>query len=283
MKKLYLNLGFHKTASSSFQETCANNLEFLSSMGFIYPIFKMDGMIRISNHSLPLFLVFNLESKHDHLFKEWSQENIKYYKVAFKKQFEDCLLTGKDIIISGETLSTLGTESLQNLRDFITGYGYDIDVFSFVRSPYSFHCSAVQQRVKSGAYTDLTHFSTQIHKIETILRVFKNAKFFPFKYGVKYTRGPVNFLLNYCNIYSDEIDIIFKNIGISNKHVRGMNESLKCGKTFDFGDIEDGEGKFYLTWGEFYEIYQHLKWENDFFEHTLGEEFLDDSICISKS
>ncbi len=42
MKKLYLHLGYLKTASTSFQESCAQNIDMLFSQGFLYEKMGVD-------------------------------------------------------------------------------------------------------------------------------------------------------------------------------------------------------------------------------------------------
>lgn len=60
MKKLYLHMGFHKTGTSSFQETCKKNVGFLKAQGLLYPLFNSGhiGMEDISNHSIPIYSMF---------------------------------------------------------------------------------------------------------------------------------------------------------------------------------------------------------------------------------
>ena len=59
-KVCYLHVGLHKTASSSFQATCAKNKELLQKNGLTYPIFSCEAAkkTRIKNHSFPIKSLF---------------------------------------------------------------------------------------------------------------------------------------------------------------------------------------------------------------------------------
>lgn len=48
-------MGFHKTATSSFQSTCHKNKDELTKQGYIYPLFECRPYNKdlLSNHSAP--------------------------------------------------------------------------------------------------------------------------------------------------------------------------------------------------------------------------------------
>ena len=58
MKKLFLHMGLHKTATTSFQATCSKNAEELSKQNYLYPVFiNKENRKEIYNHSIPIFSV----------------------------------------------------------------------------------------------------------------------------------------------------------------------------------------------------------------------------------
>lgn len=152
MKRLYLHLGLHKTASSSFQAACKRNNKELRKNGFLYPLFNSEHInsVNISNHSVPLFSMFgdNPENYHINIKKgvvDVDRLNCDYFKVL-----ESCLSSDFDLIVSGEDVSLLSVSSLHDLICFISKFDYKVVPFLLVRSPYDFHCSALQQRIKGG-------------------------------------------------------------------------------------------------------------------------------------
>ena len=71
---------------------------------------------------------------------------------SYLEQFERFLEESDNIILSGEDISILKKDPLNKLVEKIQSYGYKIHVFALVRSPYSFCCSAIQQKIKTGKY-----------------------------------------------------------------------------------------------------------------------------------
>ena len=57
LKELILHVGFHKTATSSFQATCVKNRELLADQGIYYPSFSLVNKV-INNHSAPIASLF---------------------------------------------------------------------------------------------------------------------------------------------------------------------------------------------------------------------------------
>ena len=57
MKELILHVGFHKTATGSFQATCAKNRELLDDQGIYYPSFSLVNKVT-NNHSAPIASLF---------------------------------------------------------------------------------------------------------------------------------------------------------------------------------------------------------------------------------
>ena len=80
MKTCYLHLGLHKTASSSFQQTCAANIARLQQERLHYPIFSCPSAkpsrLKISNHSVPLRSLYEQNPAEYHINKRWKIKDI---------------------------------------------------------------------------------------------------------------------------------------------------------------------------------------------------------------
>jgi hypothetical protein len=204
MKTCYLHLGFHKTATTSFQLSCGNNREKLLDEGIYYPKFKhQERKGNRWNHS------GNIKS----LCKTRQGEKLNRIKYFNKIEYEKSLKQTNDLILSGEGFSCMKKDELETLRRNLVDNGFVIKAFGLVRSPYSFACSALQQTIKNGKFhssiglgdTYLFHSSENIknylpersQQIKRLLDVFKDdLQLHSFKQAISYADGPVSFLLS---------------------------------------------------------------------------------------
>ena len=80
MKTCFLHLGLHKTASSSFQQTCESNRELLAQQGLDYPLFSCihskPNRLKINNHSVPLRSIYDSNPQDYHINKRWRIEHL---------------------------------------------------------------------------------------------------------------------------------------------------------------------------------------------------------------
>ncbi len=202
MKQFIIHMGFHKTATTSIQTTCAINKEKLEELGFYYPLFNLDHRV-ITNHSIPFYSLFTSEPDKYHINVRWgvdpSEANKKY-----EEQLEHILKQEYEkILISGEDISKLLQTELEKMRTKIQSYGYDIRVIVVVRPPLSSINSSMQEMVKNGYSIENINFnnnkkesqnkkeSSIITKIKTIESVFPQVEFSSFKDLCQHKYGPV--------------------------------------------------------------------------------------------
>jgi len=295
MKKLYLHMGFHKTATSSFQATCKANVSRLGAQGVSYPLFNSEQIKQsnIENHSIPIFSVFTEHPEIYHMNIRWKVGDIEGLNDDYLVELERNLLLDKDIIISGEGISLLTIQALSDLKRFIEKFNFLIVPLVVVKSPYEFHCSQTQQLVKSGTETSLVNFASQINKIKVIRKVFPNTEFIPFEKTCEHKLGPVGFLFDWIGINFDGFSFIKANEGVSNVHVRTQVLVNNDSPVIVDGHINDDwrsvrfkgsdyfKSRFLLTKDEMAQIKTEFDKENDFFDKHLGENFKDKTIRFS--
>ena len=143
MKTCYLHLGFHKTATTSFQLSCGNNREKLLDEGIYYPKFKHQE--RKGNR-------WNHSGNIEFLCKAKQDEKLNRIKYFNKIEYEKSLKQTNDLILSVESFSCMRKDELETLRRNLIGNGFVIKAFGLVHSPYSFACSALQQTIKNGKF-----------------------------------------------------------------------------------------------------------------------------------
>lgn len=293
MKKLFLHMGFHKTATTSFQHTCASNRLELESQGFIYPLFYCEENPEenpITNHSLPLYSCFSKDPSTYHMNIKLKIKNIDYANQQYIRQLEQAFDGDHNMIVSGEDISLLKPESLGRLISFFEKYRFEIIPIILVRSPYSLHCSNLQQQVKDGWHIKFTNFISQKESIVKFKKIFgKKINFISFSEACQHRKGPVAFLLDYMGVDSTKITIINRNPGLSNKFIRFQNYLNKYQPAILNDKVNlkhikakryKGE-KFYLTEEELNEIIDQLHQENSFFSKELGPRFCDTEFKTS--
>ena len=248
-KTCFLHVGLHKTASSSFQETCAQNSRLLASLGFDYPLFKCEAANKnkIANHSIPLFSLFTEKPKKYHVNAKWGiQESIKEVNSSYEKQLEIHLQNSNNLVISGEDISVLSRNSILKLINKLHQYNFKIKACAIVRSPYSALCSALQQRIKEGEFIELislddtspSSFNPQPFKTASHLRkmrdIFGNRiSFYDFDDACSHIYGPAAFLVQEF-LNQDPCDFEYRrtNESRSNFFIRIQNEFNKTNPAF---------------------------------------------------
>ena len=140
-----LHVGMHKTGSSSIQ----HNLSKYKFNSFVY----MD--LNSENHSIPVysFFVENPNNYHIHKLAQRDNEEILRFNNQFIVNFENSInknIKKEIFVISGEDIGYLSENSLRKLKSFLQHYFKKIQVFAYIREPYSYIASAFQERVKTG-------------------------------------------------------------------------------------------------------------------------------------
>ena len=120
-KTFYLHVGFHKTATSSFQETCMRSAGLLKSLGITYPLFSCNAanIKIIANHSIPFFSLFTEYPDQYHWNRRFCPDKTEEVNLSYYRQFQHYLETSDNILVSGEDISSLSHLALSKLIDKI--------------------------------------------------------------------------------------------------------------------------------------------------------------------
>lgn len=289
MKTVYLHMGFHKTATSSFQATCKNNIRELNSQGYEYPLFEClkNGKERIvANHSTPLLTVFGTNPVQNRQVIKWNLDDLEKEVLSYRKQLDLISNTEKNLIISGEGLSTFPKQDIVKLVEYFKAKGFGIKPIVAVRTPLSFHCSSVQQRVKGGGNVDFTKLNSQINKVKKLQSIFGDElQFVSFEDLCGNSLGPVLSLLRWMQVDTDNIAQHKMNESVGNLYVRVQNilntynPKIRNGRLnrlhFDVPKL--GGRKFTLNQNEQSLISKELELENQWMYTHLGAQFADSS------
>ncbi len=294
MKKLYLHLGYAKTGTTSFQETCAINAKSLLEQGFFYPSFKSEYTdLEIENnhghvflslyHAKPESLRFNIDN---------NVKDIAKLHKDYIDQLENCLSLDKNIIISGEVIPNLSKETLREFKATLESCNFEIIPFIVIRSPYAFSCSLSQDMIKWGLENQ--DFYVQSPMIEKIKEVFPNTLFYAFNTACNHKDGALAFLFEKIGIDYTNFDFIRKNEGISNIITRVQDrinkntlKRIDNATNANFIDLtsydsKEFKDKYLLTEEEYTKIKSYCDNENAYMQEHLGNEFTDKKIKFSK-
>ena len=211
MKTCYLHLGFHKTATTSFQLSCGNNRKKLLEEEIYYPKFKFsDRKGNCWNHSGNIRRLCKLGGI-DEIENKKNKEKIFFSNIL---EYKKMLRQDQNLLLSGEGISCMTRSELEILKKDLLTHGFTIRAFGLVRSPYSFACSAIQQTIKGGKYHRLiglgnvfaSHITKNIEnalperceQIELLLDVLDGSlELYTFQDALKHSNGPVSFLFHH--------------------------------------------------------------------------------------
>ena len=286
MAKLFIHIGLHKTASSSFQSTCRANRTLLKKQGIIFPLFeRIESNHRtIENHSIPIFSLYTSHPEDYPINLRWKVDDIAAMNRSYRKQMNHFFECNEDILLSGEDIASLEAFELSRLLKDFRNTGRDLAVFACVRSPYEFHCSQVQQQIKDGVAMHPGNLCPQRHRITKLKKVFGELiQWIPFTKACGHSQGPVGTYLNFCGIEPTRFNIQNSNEGRSAELVRIQNilnhnqPRIKNGKVNPKHiQIKPFKGhKFLLSKAELSEVKDHLDIENAAIKKLLGPDFCD--------
>ena len=286
MAKLFLHIGLHKTASSSFQLSCATNLAALHKKNLNYPLFECPSTIHqnINNHSIPLFSIYTSHPENYPIHLRWGVEDIHEVNKAYKQNLIQALNQSQDLLLSGEDVASLDAAELSNCLNDLRSCGRELVAFACVRSPYSFHCSQVQQQVKDGVAMNTVGLCPQRHRISKLKQVFgESLHWIPFAEACRHPQGPVGTFLEFCGIDPTTITIHNSNEGRSAELVRIQNllnhhqpRIRDNGLNPQHIRLRPFQGsRFLLQNSELAAVTDHLNTENAALEELLGPGFSD--------
>jgi hypothetical protein len=294
MAKLILHIGLHKTASSSFQLSCAHNFATLKKHNFLYPLFHCPGTSqnKINNHSIPLFSLYTKHPEHYPVNLLWGIQDLQPVIGSYQQQLDYALNQECDLLLSGEDVASLETGELQRLLIDLRKSARELVVFACVRSPYAFHCSQVQQQVKDGVAMNPVGLCPQRHRIIKLKHVFGDSlHWIPFSEACRHEQGPVGAFLDFCGIDPTTITIHNSNEGRSAELVRIQN-LLNHHEPRIRDDALNPQhirlrpfrgSHFLLQPEELAEVTDHLNTENAAIEELLGPGFGDQDRPTSDS
>lgn len=317
IKKIFLHIGFPKTASTSIQKTLTENSSLLLAKGYLYPKFEVicgNRKGQLINHSYPLITLFANNSKWFIINTFWTRGDDQQtfeIKNHFREQLDKVLSNKNHIIFSSEVLSNLSIPELETLKEFLSKYG-EIKVLAFVRRPLAYLTSLNNQRIKAiGKIGELVFFN-QSNKVISLKYVFgENLTLIPFKVACGHMYGPLGYLLEWIGIYDQiKLKTITINSSLSNEAIRllkyinskeplfitnGVPKKISLSKLIvkgeymnpsrlpsDIAPLKLLKGKnFQLRREEFLRFLPDLEKENEKLKSLLGSNYCDEIISLN--
>lgn len=145
---LYLHVGFHKTGTSSIQETCFASRQYLRERGVAY-------FEHSANHSAPLMWAFRTSRRMTHpitvnakLSESGVLQKARDVENRLTTFLEDRTCPLK--LISGEGISYFNIAEIGAMKAFLDQFGVPIKVIIYIRNFYDYMNSEIQELVKWG-------------------------------------------------------------------------------------------------------------------------------------
>ena len=309
-KVCYLHLGFHKTATTSFQLTLQKNRKQLKQAGIYLPKLRGKKQKFSANHSGQIRDVFAKKAQHLWDNTNRSKPPRDQQQQAIQNHYtnvKELLNQNHHILISGEGISTMPEQSLVRLKTILEQHDFLIKPFALVRPPYAFITSALQQTIKNGKYhpligliPDQRSTSKRAFKIPSVSesisklnRVFgERMNYVPFKTATSHPGGPVLFLLQEILELkrADQYQLINANESKSNVAIRLKNflnqqhphaDQGKLAKLFKTISLHSEQTKFLLTQQEFDQIERDFKLVKCEMKRKLGKPFIEEKITFA--
>jgi hypothetical protein len=205
IKNIHVHIGGHKTGSTFIQESLGKIRDVLLVRGCLCPLFEIDGTL-VNNHSVPFYSIFckNPELYRPNVLRGYdTPDKVRKLNENHKKQLSQQLdkFDGETLIISGEDISTLDREGIQNLKEYllrITNGDAAIKIIFFCRHPITYARSHIQEVVKGGQILEQemenyasfarSHYQT---RLGNFLSVFSHDDISVIKYedAISHTQG----------------------------------------------------------------------------------------------
>ncbi len=166
MRTVYLHIGMHKTGSTSIQKNFRgydDGVTKFAELGF-------------QNHSIPFFTAFS--GSHQN-YPEWKFRKLSFEEIENKKaecfQFIENSLksdTNKNLIFSGEDISQISLSGVLEIKKLLSKYADRIVVLAYVRDPFSFCVSLLQEDIRGGINTIKLVSSNYEYRFDKFSQVF---------------------------------------------------------------------------------------------------------------
>lgn len=219
---IYLHAGLHKTATSSIQATCHNSREELLRQGVLYPACLGQDHSRFIDIAFkPMTKVYRVDIDVPLSHKGHAEQGRKL-KQALVDEVAGSSFT--NLLISGESMSTMAEDQVPGLRHFLVKSfpDFDIKILFCTREYDSFRSSLIQQRIKGGEKASI-RLRTDIYRwgLEKFIKNFgkKNILVYSFEEACAHRDGPVGFFLETLGLETSGIPLLRVNEAASDKAV----------------------------------------------------------------
>ncbi|MEL6791515.1 MAG: hypothetical protein AAGL18_01995 [Pseudomonadota bacterium] len=289
-----LHAGFHKTASSSVQQSLAAARGHLCACGFDYAqLNNAEGDDHI-NHSLALFVAFSERyDQYPYLVARGldADRERSRFRAELMAAIEGARTAGRTLILSGEEVSSLSVAALADMKDFFADADTDLRMVALVRAPYAVSCSDGQEWIKAGHQYHVTHRQS-MPAITRIQTVFPKAQFHSFARACDHPSGPVGYLLQQVRIDTDQnVALLRVNESLSDQivrliaHINAIEPVALSGKKSAWRFRNDTRAlwaipgdRFVFSDNEFSQIEASVRAENDALRAAFGDDFCDQSF-----
>ncbi len=312
-KKCFIHFGLHKTATTSFQQCCYDNRNYLRKLGINYYSFfcKPKNQFNIINHSIPIYTIFAKKPEYYHVNINWNLgDTLQKVKFSYQKQLDN-LMKSENLLLSGEDLSLFDTDELSNFVNYLDDNDFEVLPFALFRNPYSFLCSSLQETIRNGTYIPFISFKfestfpeieilkyinylTQSKRIQNLKTFFGDQiLFYRFEDTFKNIYGPVGFILeNFLKLDPSKFNYTLTNTGKNNLYIRlqnFLNKSqpkfigAKNNKNFYLIQKQLNYGKkFLLAEREYTLIKDYLEEDTKYLKENMGDLFKKEDIDFSE-
>lgn len=264
---------------------------------------------------MPNFCAKNGESSFNHTFPIHNIYETPVNNTTHRRNnltaWRKLLNSKQNILISGEGILKMPTNSIESLLEDIMNSGFQIKPFACVRTPYSFMNSALQNTIKNGQFHSVVKLGTSssidfnpntgtIPKIPSSLALIKKGQklfgdsiiFYPFSKAKTHKGGPVAFLLqDILGIPAEDIEMTIANQSLCNTTARLINclnsndhskEHFNLRRVKQIIDKFVVSEKFLLTRSELEFIRPAFELLQINMTESLGPSYVDEKIYFSK-
>jgi dTDP-4-dehydrorhamnose reductase len=217
--KLILHLGLAKTGTSAIQETLHTNRQnLLDRHSILYPgkdgsHFHLQSLFSPRPETLREIQILGLSNKAE------VAEFVAQYRSDFLAEIEAC--QPDVIVISSEYFVSMSVVELSAMREFLMTVAERIFAFCYVRDPWEFSVSMLQEMIRSGEVDRDVEFGYMESNVSIIAK-FESA--FPGQLTVaSYSRktGPANVVRDFMNRFQLPFDECAQNAKLDTNRSMG--------------------------------------------------------------
>ena len=146
MRELILHIGMHKTGTTTIQRTLKKFDNGTARYAQLYDF----------NHSIPMYTLYSEARYEYHIHSNLgrSREDIDAIVKDTRESLNREFSLGRDrLIISGEDIALIDPMGVDSMASYLEQNVDRIRVLAYVRDPFGFASSALQQRIRGGLMT----------------------------------------------------------------------------------------------------------------------------------